>query len=71
MTFKLYQGDPETIRRASRGGRVYSRLHHGHVVSNELVTTTDVAKRLGLSNWQARERLRKAKHPITWEALQP
>lgn len=53
----------------ARGGQSRGR-RFAHVVDNQLTTTRQIAQRLGVSESTALERVKRAQHPLTWEALQ-
>jgi hypothetical protein len=57
-----------TRQHTSRGGAARA-LQFAHVVEGEQVTTSQIAKRIGIHEETALRRARRGPYPLTWEGL--
>ena len=56
-------------RAAARAGRA-TAARYASVIDGRLYTTRQIAERLGVHYDTARERIKKARHPLTWAELE-
>ncbi|GHH52970.1 hypothetical protein [[Pseudomonas] boreopolis] len=61
---------PAVTRMGSRRGGHARAALYAHVIDGKRYSTRQVAERLGVHYDTARERIKRAQHPLTWAALE-
>lgn len=61
---------PAVTRMGSRRGGHARAALYASVIDGRLYTTRQIAERLGVHYDTARERIKRAQHPLTWDALE-